>query len=67
MSEDQNPPTNNTVHIVALLIFVALVLFIPVFLYCSKDISVAIETIWEHLKDLSLIVAGYLFGRGKNE
>lgn len=62
---DQPKNSSTAILFLSVLIFVALFATALVYLMYSEDKGLAAEQIWNHLKELSLLAAGYIFGERK--
>jgi|TARA_Y100000310_G_scaffold122206_1_gene120861 hypothetical protein len=61
----QVPVKPHTIDFLSILLISALILFAVLFLILSENQSDAIDDIWSHFKNISLIVVGYVFGSSK--
>ena len=57
----------NTIHIISIFIIIGMFIFIPFFIIFSENPFSAIEEVWGHIKSISFIVMGYLYGSTYNK
>lgn len=56
----------NTIHIISILIISGMFIFIPFYIALSESSVNAIEEVWVHIKSITFIVLGYLYGSNGN-
>ena len=62
MSKDTRSHVTCITLLIALILVLGFLLYIPVYLYVSDDLTAVSKDVWENLKLLTITVVAYCFG-----